>query len=580
MADTDMKEMVMKKAQEWLNGNFDPETKKQVQHLIDHDPNELVESFYTQLEFGTGGMRGIMGVGTNRMNVYTVGMSTQGLANYLKKCFTNLPQIKVAIAHDSRNNSRLFAETTARIFAANGFQVYMFQELRPVPVLSFAVRHFKCQGGVVITASHNPKEYNGYKAYWEDGAQVIDPHDKNIVAEVNKITSIGEVKWDGNPQNIQILGNDFDQIYLNQLMSVSLSPEIIQKHKYLKIVYTPLHGSGVKLVPAILHKMGFSNVITVPEQESSDGNFPTIVSPNPEESAALNMAIEKARATGATLVMATDPDADRVGIAVKNHENGYTLLNGNQTGALLTYYLLTKWKEKNKLTGKEYIVKTIVTTELIAAIAGKFGVEYYDVLTGFKYIAEIIRQNEGKKTFIGGGEESYGFLAGEFIRDKDAVMACALIAETAAWAADKGKTLLGLLSEIYHEFGLYREALTSLTRKGKSGLEEIAGIMENYRKNPPVKIGGSPVITIKDYQFKKQTDCATKQEKPIHLPKSNVLQFITADGSKISVRPSGTEPKIKFYIGVCEKIAEGGNLTDAAKVLDQRIDAIKKDLGI
>lgn len=572
-------ETVNHRVKSWLEGNYDAETKKVVKHMIENDQNELIESFYTTLEFGTGGLRGIMGVGTNRMNIYTVGMATQGLANYVKKNFDNLPQIKVAIAYDCRNNSRLFAETTAKIFAANGFYVYLFDSLRPTPELSFAVRHFGCQTGVVITASHNPKEYNGYKAYWDDGGQVIEPHDKNIIDEVNKITLVDEVKWSGNEKNIQLIGADFDALYLDRLLELSLSPDAITRQKNMKIVYTPLHGTGVILVPAILKKMGFENIITVPEQEVNDGNFPTLHSPNPEESAALNMAIEKARQTGASLVMATDPDADRVGIAVLNKEGKYELLNGNQTGSILLYYLLTKWKEKGKLKGREYIVKTIVTTELLVDMAKKFGVEYYDVLTGFKYIADVLRKNEGKKSFIGGGEESYGYLAGEFVRDKDAVMACALIAEAAAWAADQGKTVLDLLDAIYLEFGLYKEALTSLVRKGKSGVEEIQKIMDDYRKNRPVKIGNSKIVLVKDYLLKKETDIISGTEKSIDLPKSNVLQFFTEDGSKITVRPSGTEPKIKFYIGVKQAV-ESNNLPKANEVLDKRIAGIKQGLGI
>ena len=571
---------VKEKANKWLVGNFDEETKKQVRNLIENNEGELIESFYQDLEFGTGGLRGIMGVGTNRMNIYTVGMATQGLCNYLKQQFANLSQIKVAIAHDCRNNSKLFTETTAKIFAANQIKVYVFEDLRPTPELSFAIRELGCQSGVVITASHNPKEYNGYKVYWNDGGQLVNPHDKNVITEVQKIQDIAEVKFNGDAKLIETLSSDFDEIYLNKIKSLSLSPEIIAKNSDLKIVYTPLHGTGVKLVPMSLKKFGFTNIISVPEQEVNDGNFPTLKSPNPEEKAALDMALIKAREVNADLVMATDPDADRVGIATKNNDQEFILLNGNQTGAILIYYLLTKWAEKGKLTGNEYIVKTIVTTELLVDIANKFNVEYFDVLTGFKFIADIIKENEGKKTFIGGGEESYGYLAGEFVRDKDAVMSCALIAEATAWAKDQGKSLYELLLDIYVEFGLYKESLISITKKGKSGLEEIQKMMDDYRNSPPESINGSDVMLIHDYQKQQTFDMISHLRYSINLPKSNVLQFILKDGSKISVRPSGTEPKIKFYFGVKENLSSKEEYTKVDKLLDDKIEGIIQSLKL
>ncbi|HAM99533.1 MAG TPA: phosphoglucomutase [Marinilabiliales bacterium] len=570
---------VKRKAQQWLNGNIDEESKKQIRHLLENDENELVESFYRELEFGTGGLRGIMGVGTNRMNIYTVGMATQGLCNYLLKQFPN-QEISVAFAHDSRNNGRLFCETAAQICSANGIKVYLFDALRPTPELSFAIRHLGCKSGVVVTASHNPKEYNGYKVYWEDGGQIIDPHDTNIIVEVQKITSVDEVKWKGNKAEIITIGDDIDQVYIQALKGLSLSPEAIKNQNQLKIVYTPIHGTGVKLVPMALKAIGFTNIIAVPEQNIPDGNFPTVHSPNPEESAALNMAIEKAKETGADLVMATDPDADRVGIAVKNKEGIFELLNGNQTGSFLLYYLLTKWKENGKLKGREYVVKTIVTTELIAKMANDFKVEYHDVLTGFKYIADIIKRSEGTKTFIGGGEESYGYLAADFVRDKDAVMSCMLIAEAAAWATDQGKSIFDVLADIYMKYGFYKEKLVNLVRKGKSGAEEIQQMMSSYRSNPPQFINGSAVIKIKDYQSQKEMNFITGTKDIIRLPKSNVLQFLTADGTIVSVRPSGTEPKIKFYIGTKTELKTATDYRRTEKELDEKLNAICKDLGI
>lgn len=571
-------DIVKQRAQEWLTEAFDKDTRNEVKRLLEGDEKELIDAFYRDLEFGTGGLRGIMGAGTNRMNIYTVGRATQALANYLKKTFPELNPIKVAVAHDSRNNSRLFAETTAKIFAANGIEVYLFDALRPTPELSFTIRHLGCQSGVVITASHNPKEYNGYKAYWNDGGQVVPPHDKNIIEEVGR-TTFADIRWSGNEHLIKIVGNEIDEIYTDKIKSLSLSPDIVAKYSDIKIVYTPIHGTGVKLVPMALAKYGFTNIIHVPEQDIPDGNFPTVKSPNPEESAALTLAIEKARQTGADLVMATDPDADRVGIAVK-YNNDFVLLNGNQTGSLLIYYLLTRWHENNKLTGKEYVVKTIVTTDLIAEIARKFNVECFEVLTGFKYIAEIIRENEGKKTFIGGGEESYGYLAGEFVRDKDAVMACALIAEAYAWAKSQNKSMFDLLLEMYVNFGFYKESLINVTKKGKEGQEEIARMMENYRQNPPRSLGGSEVVKIYDYLNKTVKDARGNNLDTIQLPKSNVLQFVTADGSKITVRPSGTEPKIKFYFSVKSAMNSVDQFAALDKQATDRIQAIARELGL
>ena len=571
---------VINRAESWLEGKYDEETKKQVKNLIENDQAELIESFYKDLEFGTGGLRGIMGVGTNRMNKYSVGMATQGLANYLKKMFPDIEQIKTAIAYDSRNNSKYFAQITAEVFSGNNFKVFLFDDLRPTPELSFAVRYLKCQSGIVITASHNPKEYNGYKAYWDDGGQLISPHDKNVIEEVKKIKGIEEVKFEGKPENIEIIGESIDKVYLEKIKELSLSPEIIKKHKDLKIVFTPIHGSGTRLVPESLKKFGFENVFEVDEQKIPDGNFPTVKSPNPEEPAALSLAIKKANEIDAALVMATDPDADRVGIAVKDNNNEFILLNGNQAASLLIYYLLRKWKENKKLSGNEFIVKTIVTSELLKDIAIKNGVESFDVLTGFKYIADIIKQNEGIKTFIGGGEESYGFLVGDFVRDKDAVISCSIIVEIAAWAAENGKTLYETLIDVYHEFSFYKEKLLSVVWKGKSGSEEIQQMMIDYRNNPPKSINNSNVQVIKDYLLQKEIDLRTGAEKPIFLPKSNVLQFFSEDGSKISIRPSGTEPKIKFYFGVKSSLEDKNKFDEINSILDSKLDNIIKSLGL
>ena len=571
---------ILAKANTWLNGNYDEDTKQQIKQLIENDPAELTESFYRDLEFGTGGLRGIMGVGTNRMNKYTVGMATQGLANYILKMFPGKSDLKMAIAYDSRNNSKYFAQITAEVMAANGIKVFLFSELRPTPELSFAIRYLGCQSGVVITASHNPKEYNGYKAYWQDGGQLISPHDTNVIDEVQKIKSINDVKFTGNSHLIELIGEDVDRAYLDKLKSLSLSPELITKHKDLSIVFTPLHGTGITLVPRALKELGFVNIHIVEEQAVSDGNFPTIKSPNPEEKAALEMSIELAKKVNASLVMATDPDADRVGIAVKNDKDEYVLFNGNQTASVLIYYLLKKWNEKGKITGKEFIVKTIVTSEILKDIAIKNGVESYDVLTGFKYIADIILRLEGKKTFIGGGEESYGYLVGDFVRDKDAVIASCIIAEMAAWAAENNKTFYDILIDLYTEYGFYKEDLLSITKKGKSGAEEIQLMMENYRKQPPVEINNSKVVMIKDYELCVEEDILNNTTKKIDLPVSNVLQFFTADGSKITVRPSGTEPKIKFYFGVKEHLNSKAEFETVNKKLEQKIKDIISSMNL
>ncbi len=580
MKQGDIVKLVKKKAENWLNSNIDEQTKKQIKHLLENNEKELVESFYKDLEFGTGGLRGIMGVGTNRMNIYTLGMATQGLSNYLKKEFRRLKEIKTAIAHDSRNNSRLFAETTARIFAANGFRVYLFDELRPTPELSFAIRYYGCQSGVVITASHNPKEYNGYKVYWEDGGQIIQPHDKNIIAEVQKITSINKINFKGNDDNITIIGKELDEIYTDKIKSLSLSPEIINRNKSLKIVYTPIHGTGVRLAPMSLRKMGFKNIISVPEQDVTSGDFPTVKSPNPEESAALKMAVQKAEEKDADIVLGTDPDSDRVGVVVKDSHGEYIILNGNQTASILINYLLTRWSEKGKITGREYIVKTIVTTELLTEIAKKYGVEHFNVLTGFKYIADVIRHFEGKKVFIGGGEESYGYLAGDFVRDKDAIISCSLIAEAAAWARDQNLTLYEMLLQIYVEYGFFKEHLISIIRKGKEGADEIALMMKNFRNNPPSRINNSEVIDVIDYLDNKSLEKINRRNGEIKIPASNVLQFFTRDGSKISIRPSGTEPKIKFYLSVKENLDQLNNFDIVNSTLDNRIEDIINNLKI
>ncbi len=576
---TQIDKEILDRANVWLTGNYDEETKGAIREMIEKDPQELTESFYRNLEFGTGGLRGIMGVGSNRMNKYTIGAATQGMANYLKMNFPKLDVIKVAIACDSRNNSDYFAQITADVFSANGIKVYLFDALRPTPELSFAIRHFGCQGGIVITASHNPKEYNGYKAYWDDGGQLISPHDKNVINEVLKIVDISDVKFDGKKELIEIIGEEVDNVYLDRIHELSLSPDAIKRQKDFKIVFTNIHGTGAPLVPEVLKKFGFEKVYVVDEQLAPDGNFPTVKSPNPEESAALELAMQKAKAINADLVMATDPDADRVGIAIRKGDE-MILLNGNQAASLLIYYLLTKWKDNSKLTGKEFIVKTIVTSELLVKIADKYNVEHFDVLTGFKFIADKIKSFEGKKTFIGGGEESYGYLVGDFVRDKDAVIACAMIAETAAWAADKGVSLYDLLLDIYLQFGFFKEKLVSVVRKGKSGAEEIQEIMSGYRSNPPASLNNSKVVVVKDYLTGISKDMDTGIEKSIDLPSSNVLQFFTADGGKVTVRPSGTEPKIKFYFGVVAPLDDKEDFDKVDAELEEKIKSYVSDLGL
>jgi phosphoglucomutase len=571
---------ILQKANSWLEGNYDADVKAQIQKLIDDKAyTELTDSFYRDLEFGTGGLRGIMGPGSNRINKYTIGSATQGLANYLKKTYPG-EKIKVAIAHDSRNNADLFSTITANVFSANDIHVYYFKALRPTPELSFAVRHFGCKSGVMLTASHNPKEYNGYKAYGDDGGQFVAPHDAAVMDEVAKIKSIDEVKFTRVDANIEEIGEEVDALYLDNITTLSVSPDAIERQKDLKIVFSPIHGTGITLVPQALERFGFENVILVDEQTTPDGNFPTVVYPNPEEKEALTLALKKAQDTDADLVLATDPDADRVGIAVKNTDGEFVLLNGNQTGTMLINYLLTAWEEKGKLTGKEYIVKTIVTTYLIDAIAAAKNVTCYNTLTGFKYIGELMTKFEGQQTFIGGGEESYGYLIGDFVRDKDAVVSSAFIAEMTAYYKDKGSSLFEALLDTYVQYGFYKEKLISLTKKGKTGAEEIVAMMETFRNNPPAELGGSKVITLKDYEKSVETDLTTNTTKPIELPTSDVLQFITADGSIISARPSGTEPKIKFYCSVNGKLASKEAYAETDKILDDKINTIMKDLGV
>ena len=583
MGNEDLLKQVTAKAQIWLGDGYDEETKAAVRAMLDNeDKTDLIEAFYKDLEFGTGGLRGIMGAGTNRMNIYTVGAATQGLSNYLKKAFADLPQIKVAIGHDCRNNSRKFAEVAADVFSANGIKVYLFDALRPTPEVSFAIRELGCQSGVILTASHNPKEYNGYKAYWNDGAQMIAPHDKNTIDEVNKITSVKDVKFRGNAELIEIIGEEIDRRYLDRIKTLSLSPEAIAHHHDMKIVYTPIHGTGVKLIPASLKNFGFTNIIHVPEQDVVSGDFPTVVSPNPEEPAALDMAIKKAIETDAELVMASDPDADRIGIAVRNDKGEFVLVNGNQIVMIFLNYLMTRNKELGLLKGNEYIVKTIVTTETIKTIAEQNGFKMYDCYTGFKWIASVIRENEGKARYIGGGEESYGFLPEDFVRDKDSVSSISLMAEIAAWAKDKGMTMYQMLQDIYIKYGFSKEKGTSVVRKGKSGAEEIVAMMKNFRENPMKELGGSPVILVKDYASLEATDVVNGTKSKLDMPvTSNVLQYFSADGSKVSIRPSGTEPKIKFYIEVRGiKMDNYADYDAANAAADAKIEAIKKELGI
>ncbi len=573
-------ESAKQNATAWLNGEYDEATKQAIRNMAEQNPNELNESFYRNLEFGTGGLRGIMGVGTNRMNKYTVAMATQGLANYVKMVNPNEKELRAAVSHDSRNHSREFAEITANVLAANGYKVYLFDGMRPTPELSFAVRHFKCHTGVMVTASHNPKEYNGYKAYWSDGCQLTAPHDTAVIDEVLKIKSVADVKMTGGEKNITIIGEDVDKVYLERVEKNSLNPELIKKHHDVKIVYTPLHGTGITLIPRMLKQLGFTNVNIVEAQAIPDGNFPTTPSPNPEEHAAMKMAVDLAKEIDADIVFASDPDADRVGVAVKRPDGEWMLLNGNQTMSVLIYYIVKQWQEKKMLTGNEFMVKTIVTSELPADIATRAGIKIYDVLTGFKFIGAKIKELEGIETFIAGGEESYGYMIGDFVRDKDAVAACSMIAEIAAWARENGKTFFDVLVDIYKEYGFYKEGLVSVVRKGKSGAEEIQQMMRDYRSNPPVEIDGEKVVCIKDYQTHESKDLVSGKVTPIDLPKSNVLQFFTDHGNKVTVRPSGTEPKIKFYFGVKGELCCKDCFDKTNDALDGKIESIKKSMNL
>ena len=573
-------EEIRKKASAWLGEEFDEPTRNEVKHMMDHDEKGLIDAFYQDLEFGTGGLRGIMGAGTNRMNRYTLGMATQGLSNYLKKHAANPSSIKVAIAYDCRNNSSYFAKVAADIFTANGFTAYLFESLRPTPELSYAIRLYGCDAGVIITASHNPKEYNGYKVSWNDGGQVVSPHDRGIINEVRSIRSVTEIAGGGDPSKIVMLGEETDKKYLDEVLKLSLNPEIIRRNADMGIVYTPLHGTGYKMVPQALRMYGFKNVYSVEAQSITDGNFPTLRSPNPEEPDALAMALSLAREKNADLVMATDPDADRLGIAVRKPSGEFVLLNGNQTGALLTWYIISQKKQNGDLKGNEYIINTIVTSDLLDRIAEKNGVKSYNVLTGFKYFAALMRDLEGKEKYIGGGEESFGYLPGDYVRDKDGVASCALVAEAAAWAADHGKSIWELLLDIYAGYGLFREKLVNVVRKGAEGAAEIKSMMEGYRTSPPVSIAGSRVARINDYQLQVSTDPATGIKTPLDFEKSNVLQFFLADGTKISVRPSGTEPKIKFYFSTSTVMNETSQFEELWLQLDEQIDAVIKDMKL
>ena len=572
---------VTAKAQKWLTPAYDAETQAEVRRMLDNpDKTELIEAFYKDLEFGTGGLRGIMGVGSNRMNIYTVGAATQGLSNYLNKCFKDRKEIAVVVGHDCRNNSRLFAEISANIFSANGIKVYLFDDMRPTPEMSFAIRHLGCQSGIILTASHNPKEYNGYKAYWDDGAQVLAPHDKGIIDEVNKIASAADIKFEGNKDLIVTIGKDIDDIYLEKVKGISIDPDVIRRQKDLCIVYTPLHGTGMMLIPRSLQMWGFENVHCVPEQMVKDGNFPTVVSPNPENAEALTMAIELAKKLDADIVMASDPDADRVGMACKDNKGEWVLINGNQTCLLFLYYIIENRIRMGKMKGNEFVVKTIVTTELIKSIADKNHITMFDCYTGFKWIARQIRLLEGKMQYIGGGEESYGFLAEDFVRDKDAVSACSLLAEICAWAKDNGKTLYDVLMEIYVQYGFSREVTVNVVKPGKSGADEIKAMMENFRANPPKELGGSPIVLTKDYKVMKQTDNAGNVSD-IDMPEpSNVIQYFCEDCTKVSVRPSGTEPKIKFYIEAKGTMRCTGCYSSANASAIEKIEGVKKSLGI
>ncbi len=566
---------ILEKAESWLKGNVDEETKSTIRTLIKENPNELIDSFYQDLEFGTGGLRGLMGVGTNRINVYTIGMATQGLANYLLKCFPDRA-IRVAITHDSRINNTLFATTTANVLTANGIHVLYFRNMRPTPMLSFAVRHYDCKSGVMITASHNPKEYNGYKAYWEDGAQVVAPHDKNIIDEVQKITSFDQVNFEKNDSLLIYIEDDFDEIYLEKVKSLSLEPDAIKKHQDMPIVFSPIHGASAKMVPDALRTFGFKNINIVKEQAEPDGNFPTVVYPNPEEAEALTLSLKLGKEIGAELILACDPDGDRYAAAVPNGKGEFELLNGNQTGALLTYYLLSRWKNANKLDGDQFIVNTIVTTELIDEIAKGFGVTCYSVLTGFKNIASIIRELEGKKQFICGGEESYGYLVGDFVRDKDGVSACAVVAEMVAFYKTQDKSVFDVLAEIYTKHGFYKESLISVTKKGKDGAEQIQALMNGFRNDPPKEMNGIPVEKIVDVKESTIKHIKSGKTEKLDMDKSNVIQFYLEDGSKISARPSGTEPKIKYYFSVNSPLDKAENYRKKEAELNEKLEGLKQ----
>jgi phosphoglucomutase len=570
---------ILNKVKVWLEGDYDQTTKDEIERLRNEHPEELAESFYQNLEFGTGGLRGIMGVGTNRMNKYTLGMATQGFANYLMKTYGD-GEVKVAVAHDCRNNSRFFAETTAGIFAANGFKVYLFEDLRPTPELSFVVRHLGCQAGVVITASHNPKEYNGYKAYWNDGGQLVAPHDKNVIREVEAITGVGAVQWSGGEENISILGKGIDDTYLDMLQGLSIYLDVVKQQHDLKIVYTSIHGTGITLVPHALERMGFTNVHIVEEQAEPDGNFPTVVYPNPEESEAMSIGLNMARDLDADILLGTDPDSDRVGIGVKDLDGKWVLLNGNQTAALVFNYVIEARKSKGILQPNDMVVKTIVTTELIDTLAKDYGVTCYNVLTGFKWIAELIKEKEGEENYIVGGEESYGLMIGDKVRDKDAISAVAIICEMAAYEKNEGRMLFQKLIDLYVKYGFYKEGLISITKKGMRGQEEIAEMMHGYRENPPTTINGADVVQLLDYDMQVGKNLTSGESWEIKLPKSNVLQFILADGTKISARPSGTEPKIKFYFSVKEKLEKAEDFEQVQANLDEKIQIIIRDMNL
>jgi phosphoglucomutase len=574
-----MEAAIQEKVATWLNGNFDEEVKTRIKELQASNPDELADSFYRNLEFGTGGLRGLMGVGTNRMNKYTVGMATQGYANYLKKSFSG-QDIKVAIAHDSRNNSRFFAETTAHVFAANGIKVFLFEALRPTPELSFTIRQLECKGGVVCTASHNPKEYNGYKAYWDDGGQMVPPHDKNVITEVEKIGSVDDVKWTGNDENIIIIGKEMDEAYIKMVKGLSVYPEVIQKENDLKIVYTPIHGTGITLVPQVLKEFGFTNIHIVEEQKIPDGNFPTVAYPNPEESETMALGLKKAEELDADILLGTDPDADRVGIGVKDNNGKWILLNGNQTAVLAFNYMIESRKEKGIAQPNDMVVKTIVTTDMIDVFAARNGITCYNVLTGFKWIAELIKEKEAKENYVIGGEESYGLMIGSQLRDKDAVSAVAILCEMAAYEKSKGRSLYQKLLQLYLEYGFYKESLISITKKGRDGQQQIADMMERFRNNPPKVLAGSKVVELLDYEKRVKTNLLDNKQSSIALPKSNVLQFILDDGSKISARPSGTEPKIKFYFSVNGKLDRVEEFEKKDEELKEKIEAIIKEMEL